>query len=265
MAGRGMAYGQALAEAQDKGYAEADPTLDVEGHDSVHKLAVLARLAFGADVREEDVYREGVSGIEPEDLRYADSLGYTLKLLAIGLRSEKGLELRVHPALLHHNHPLADVSGAYNAACVHGDSAGEVVLTGLGAGRWPTASAVVGDLCRLALGTYRREFMQLSQFGRVPRARVVPLEEVWMRYYFRLSCADRAGVLAQVAGVLGHHEISIASCIQQASARSANEHVPVVFMTHRAREGAMQRALAEINRLDCIDGACTRMLRVQDI
>jgi len=265
MSQRGLAYEQALKEAQEKGYAEADPALDVDGHDSAHKLAVLARLAFGVDVRDDDIYREGISGVEPVDLRYAHSLGYTLKLVAVGIRAGDRFALRVHPTLLRHEHPLAEVNGAYNAVCVHGDSMGEVVLTGLGAGRWPTASAVVADIARLALGTYQRDFADLAQFGDVPRVQVVPLEEVRTRYYFRLSCADRAGVLAQVAGVLGRHDISIASCIQQDQASPGGDYVPVVFMTHEAREGAMQDALAEINKLDCIEGRRTRMLRVQDI
>jgi homoserine dehydrogenase len=260
-----LSYEQALAEAQEKGYAEADPTLDVEGHDSAHKLAVLARLAFGVDVGEESIYCEGISDIEPEDICYARSLGYTLKLLAIGIERGGQLELRVHPALLHHDHPLAAVGGAYNAVCVHGDSVGEVVLTGLGAGRWPTASAVVGDICSTALGTYQVDFRELSQFGEVPAADLLPLEQVQARYYFRLSCTDRPGVLAQVAGILGRHQISIASCIQQDQAPDDQGHVPVVFMTHEATEGALSAALAEINELDTLDGDRTRMLRVQEI
>jgi len=265
MSEEGLAYEEALAEAQHKGYAEADPALDVEGHDSAHKLAVLARLAFGVDVSDEHVYREGITRIEPADLRYARALGYTVKLLALGIRREAGLALRVHPCLLRHGHPLAAVGGPYNAVCVRGDSVGEVILTGQGAGRWPTASAVVADIARVALGTYQREFAELSQFGDVPRASLVPLHEARMRYYFRLSCADRAGVLAQVAGVLGSHNISIASCIQQDQAPPGEPYVPVVFMTHQAPEGPLQEALKEIDGLDCIQGGKTRMLRVQDI
>ena len=265
MSEQGFAYRRALLEAQEKGYAEADPTLDVEGHDSAHKLAVLARLAFGKDVNEDDIYCEGISNVEPADIQYARSLGYTLKLLAIGIAREEGLELRVHPALLRHDHPLAAVKGAYNTVCVHGDSLGEVILTGPGAGRWPTASAVVGDVCRLALGTYQQEFARLTAFGEVESADVIPLEQIRARYYFRLSCLDRPGVLAGVAGVLGNHGISIASCIQQGEGSEEQQFVPVVFMTHRAKEGALQKALSEINEIDCIDGEKTRMLRVQEI
>jgi len=261
----GLSYEAALAEAQQHGYAEADPTLDVEGHDAAHKLAVLARLVFGVDARGKDVPCEGISRIEQADLRYADALGYTLKLLAVGIRRPGGVELRVHPALLRHDHPLASVSGVCNAVCVHGDCVGEVVLTGLGAGRWPTASAVVADVCRIALGTYNREFAALSQFGDVPRADVLPLRDLRMRYYFRLSCKDQPGVLAQVAGILARHNISISSVIQQDVAASEAGHVPVVFMTHEAQEGELQGALSEINRLEAIEGCQTRMLRVQAI
>lgn len=265
MSESGLPYDHALAEAQEKGYAEADPALDVEGDDAAHKLAILAHLAFGLEVTADDIAREGISNVEPEDLRYARSLGYTLKLLATGIRHDNALELRVHPCLLRHGHPLASVGGACNAVCIHGDLVGEVVLTGLGAGRWPTASAVVADVCRVALGTYRTDFAEMSQFDEVLRAVVKPLAELKMRYYFRLSCLDRPGVLAQTAGILGRHGISIASCIQQNQAPPGEEHVPVVFMTHEAREGSLRDALQEINRLDCIDGSKTRMLRVQDI
>jgi len=216
-------------------------------------------------VQEPEVAREGIVGVEPADLRYARSLGYTLKLLATGIPRGESLELRVHPSLLRHDHPLASIGGAYNAVCVHGDSVGEVVLTGLGAGRWPTAGAVVADVCRMALGTYQNKFARLTQFGDVPAAQLVAPEDVSMRFYFRLSCRDRPGVLAQVAGILGQHDISIASCIQQGQTEEEGGHVPVVFMTHEAREGDLNHALEEINRLDCIEGRRTRMLRVQDI
>jgi len=265
MSQRDLPYDQALAEAQGKGYAEADPALDVEGEDAAHKLVVLARLAFGLVVTVEDIAREGISEVEPEDLRYARSLGYTLKLLATGIRRDSALELHVYPCLLRHSHPLASVNGAYNAVCVHGDSVGEVVLTGLGAGRWPTASAVVADVCRAALGTYRTDFAEMSQFGDVPRAVVRPSSELRMRYYFRLSCLDQPGVLAKVAGILGRHGISIASCIQQDQALPGEKHVPVVFMTREACEGPLMEAMLGINQLDCIDGGRTRLLRVQDI
>ena len=260
-----LSYQEALDEAQEKGYAEADPTLDVEGLDSAHKLAVLARLAFGMNVNLDDIACEGISEVAVDDLNYARRLGYSLKLLAVGMRSQDGIDLRVHPTLLRHSHPLSAVSGAYNAVCVHGDMVGETVFTGLGAGRNPTASAVVADIYRVALGTYGQTFRTLNRFGELPDAAMVPFEDVMTRYYFRLGCLDRPGVLAQVAGIMGEEDISISSCIQQDLPAEGEEHVPVVFMTHKAREGDVQQALRRINKLECIDGSRTHMLRVQDI
>ncbi len=265
MLDRGIAYDQALAEAQQAGYAEADPALDVEGLDSAHKLAVLARLAFGRNVRLEDVHTEGISGVELRDMRYARTMGYTLKLLAIGIPRGDRLELRVHPALLHRDHALALVGGVYNAVCLHGDQVGEVVFTGRGAGRKPTASAVVADVSRTALGTYRTEFAEMAQFGEAPDAEVVPVGEIETRYYFRLDCLDRPGVFAAVATILGEEGISIASVRQQELSTPSEQFVPVVFMTHQARDAAMRRALDRINRLDVVREEATRMIRVEDI
>lgn len=260
-----MPYARALAEAQERGYAEADPRLDIEGSDSAHKLVVLARLAFGVNVRLDQIPCEGIAGVELSDLRYARALGYTLKLLAIGIRRGERLELRVHPALLRHDHPVAGVGGAYNAVCIHGSHVGEIVLTGLGAGRMPTSSAVIADIARIALGTYRTDFAALSPFGDVPDAHLVPFGEVETRHYFRLDCADRPGVLAKVANILGEENISIASVRQQEAAAPGEDVVPVVFMTYRAKEGAVARALDRINQLDVVRGERTRMLRVEDI
>ncbi len=261
----GISYPDALAEAQEKGYAEADPTLDVEGHDSAHKLAILARLAFGINATEDDIYCEGISHVEPADIMYADSLGYILKLLAVGKKGEKGVELRVHPALLHRKHPLAGVNGSVNAVCVHGRSVGEVTFTGLGAGSEPTAGAVVADICRTALGVYGEDFRLLPVFSRTVDSPRIRQEDTETRYYFRLSCRDRAGVLARVAGVLGEHEISIGSCIQQGKSHRSTGYVPVVFMTHQVKEKNMLDALREINSLECIDGRGSSMLRVVEI
>ncbi len=265
MLDRGISYKDALAEAQEKGYAEADPALDVEGTDSAHKLAVLARVAFGVRVELADIPCEGISRVELSDLEYARALGYTLKLLAIGVRRDGALELRVHPALLHRGHPLAAVGDVYNAVCIHGDRAGEIVLTGKGAGRMPTSSAVVADLARMAMGTYQIDFAALAQFGRVADARLVPFGEVETRYYFRLNCLDQPGVLARVAGILADQGISIASVRQHEVAAREQDFVPVVFMTHLAREAPMQRALEAINRLEVIRAEETHMLRVEDI
>jgi len=261
----GIPYAEALDEAREQGYAEADPTLDVEGHDSAHKLAVLARLAFGVNVRLDDIPCEGIAGVDLYDLQNARAMGYTLKLLAIGVRRDDRLELRVNPTLLRRDHPMAAVGGVYNAVCIHGSRAGEVVLTGRGAGRHPTASAVVGDIARVALGTYGVEYAGLSQFGSVSDADLVPPGEVTMRFYFRLACRDQPGVLARVAGILGEEGISIASVRQQEATQEDARFVPVLFMTHRARSAAMDCAMARINQLDVVCGDKTRVLRVEDI
>ena len=261
----GMPYARALKEAQEKGYAEADPRLDVEGIDSAHKLAVLARLAFSVNLKLQDIPCEGIAGVELRDVQYAQALGYTLKLLAVGIRHEGRLELRVQPALLRKGHPLARMGGVYNAICIHGSLAGEIVLTGQGAGRLPTTSAVLADIVRVALGVYGMQFAALSQFGDVPDASLVPMGHVETRYYFRLDCRDRPGVLAKVAGILGEEDISIASVRQQELASPGEKFVPVVFMTHPAREASLKKALERINAVDVVRGDRTRMLRVEDV
>jgi homoserine dehydrogenase len=259
-----LSYEAALAEAQAAGYAETPPTLDVEGFDTAHKLAVMARLAFGVRAPLAAIAREGIAGVSLEDIHYARQLGYTLKLLAVGREREDGLELRVGPALLRHTHPLAAIRGAFNAICVNGDAVGQAMLTGLGAGRMPTASAVVADLVSVALGTAGTVFGALSQFGEVPEANLLGPEQIVSRFYVHLLCADRPGVLAQVAGILSRHEISIASCIQQ-DEEDPSGFVPVVFMMHEAVEAKMRGALEEINALETVKAEGSRMLRVEDL
>ncbi len=265
MLGGGISYDEALREAQEKGYAEADPTLDVEGMDSAHKLAVLARIAFGKHVDINDIPCRGVAGMRLQDLIYARALGYAVKLLAVGVRRDGALELAVHPALLRADHPMAAIAGAYNAICVHGSHVGEVVLTGLGAGREPTASAVVGDIARVAMGTYRTTFGSLAQFGQVDDADITPPGELEARYYVRLDCVDRAGVLAQVAGILGEEAISVASVRQQEAPEPTDGLVPVVLMTHRTRDAAVRRARDRISRLEVVRGETICVLKVQDL
>jgi homoserine dehydrogenase len=262
---RGVSYADALAEAQQRGYAEADPRLDVEGIDSAHKLAVLARIAFGVHVGLDDIPCEGIAGVELSDIQYAKGLGYTLKLLAVAVRRDERLELSVYPALLHREHPVASIGGVYNAICIHASNAGEIVMTGMGAGRLPTASAVIADIAAVALGKYPVHFSALSQFGDVPPADLVPVAEFHKRYYLCMDCVDSPGVLGRVATILGDEGISIASVHQQEAADDCREAVPVVFMTHAAREGAVDRALDRISELNVIRGGRPRMLRVEDI
>lgn len=242
------AFADALADAQAKGYAEADPALDVSGADSAHKIAILARLAFGEDFPIEDVYCEGISSVEQLDVSYALDLGYRVKLLAVAKRRDESVELRVHPCLVKENHPLAHVDGPFNSVFIEGQYVGDTMLYGQGAGRWPSASAVVADLIDVATGRAKTVALRRGE-GRLS---VRPMRDVEARYYIRFQAVDRPGVLAKISGVLGANDISIASAIQRES--RTGRSVPVVILTYPAREGAVQQALAEIATLDVITG-----------
>ncbi len=245
MAARGTSYDQALAEAQANGYAESDPTLDVEGIDTAHKLAILAALGFAADFHYHEIHVEGIAGIDPIDIAYAAELGYTLKLLAIGKRLGDELELRVHPTLLPSKHPLASVHGVFNAIAVTGSAVGETMFYGRGAGQMPTASAVVADVVDILLGKARHTFDHLRLFpGRTESLRVRSIEECESRYYLHFQALDRPGVLAAIAGEFGRHSISIASVIQKE--RHATQAVPLIITTHLAIEANLRQALADI-------------------
>ena len=255
-------YSDALAEAQKLGYAEKDPTMDVEGIDSSHKLAILARLGFSVEIDFKSIYHEGISSVDLADIWYAHELGYTLKLLAIAKKAENNIELRVHPTLLPHDHPLSSVNGVFNAICVKGSAVGETMLYGRGAGQMPTASAVVADLVDVALGRAGITFNAMKTFsGRCERAPIADILQIKTRYYLRFSVVDKPGVLAKISGILGNYEISIASVIQHKAKENGN--VPLVMMTHLAEEGNLQKALTEIKRLDVIKDH-TKFLRVEE-
>lgn len=255
-------YSDALAEAQKLGYAEKDPTMDVEGIDSSHKLAILARIGFGVDFDYQNIYHEGISAVDLSDIGYAHELGYTLKLLAIAKKVENKIELRVHPTLLPHDHPLSSVHGVFNAICITGSAVGETMLYGKGAGQMPTASAVVADLVDVALGRAGITFKAMKTFsGHCERVPIADMLQFKTRYYLRFSVTDKPGVLAKISGVLGKYEISIASVIQHKARENGN--VPLVMMTHLAEEGNLQKALAEIKQLDVIKDN-TKFLRVEE-
>ncbi|HHT9109123.1 MAG TPA: homoserine dehydrogenase, partial [Candidatus Wunengus sp. YC64] len=244
-------YSDALAEAQKLGYAEKNPTMDVEGIDSSHKLAILARLGFGVDIDYNRIYHEGISAVDLSDIWYAHELGYTLKLLAIAKKPGNTIELRVHPTLLPHDHPLSSVNGVFNAICVNGSAVGETMLYGRGAGQMPTASAVVADLVDVALGRAGITFHAMKTFsGGRENIPIADILKIKTRYYLRFSVVDKPGVLAKISGILGNYDISIASVIQHKARENGN--VPLVMMTHLAEEGNLQKALAEIKRLDVI-------------
>ncbi len=258
-------YADALKEAQRLGYAEADPTMDVSGADAAQKLAILAHLAFGARVHWKEIPCEGIEKLDAADIRYARELGYRIKLIAAAKLHENGLELHVSPTLVKVGTPLAEVRQAYNAISVIGDSVGPVFFHGLGAGQMPTASAVVADMIDTAVGRTQITFRTLELWSQ--REALVSLldhGQLSGRYYLRFTVEDKPGVLAEIAGVLGRHAISIASLIQhEPSGDGGTRVVPLVVMTYHAREGAAAAAVAEIDRLKVVKGASVRM-RVLD-
>lgn len=257
-----LKYDEALRNAQQKGYAERDPSTDVDGIDSAHKLAILTRMGFNRDFDYQDIYVEGITDVELKDIFYAHELGYTLKLLAISKKGDNGLELRVNPTLLPHEHPLSSVNGVFNAICIRGNVIGEAMLYGQGAGQMPTASAVVSDVVDVALGRAKLTFDSIKTLsGICEKTSVLDISMIKTRYYLRYSVIDKPGVLAKITGILGNHDISIASVIQQ-EARE-NKLVPLVMMTHLAEEGNLQKAILEINNLDVVKGK-TRFLRVEE-
>ena len=251
----GLPYAEALRQAQQLGYAEADPTMDVDGTDTAHKLAVLARLAFGADVATADIAREGIDRLQPADIAYAAELGYVVKLLALAELTPHGLRLRVAPTLVRRGTPLANVQGPYNAVRVVGDAVGDTLFYGRGAGAMPTASAVVGDLIDVLVGRAALTARALDGWlGSNPSPRVAPSDQVRSRFYLRFTIADRPGVIAAISKILGDHGISIASLIQHDPGDDATPStpVPLVMMTHLAIDAHLRLAVAEIDRLDVV-------------
>lgn len=239
MSREGRDFQEVLREAQDLGYAEADPAADIEGDDAARKMAILASIAFNTRVTYSDVYREGISRITAQDISYAADLGYVIKLLGIAREDEEGIEVRVHPALLPGNHPLASVNDVFNAIFIEGDAVGEAMFYGRGAGSMPTASAVVGDIIEAArnLNYQTRGRITCTCFYDKP---IKPVGTINTKYYLRLLVVDRPGVLAAIAGVFGDREVSLASVIQE---RMLGELAELVLITHRVREQNLQDAL----------------------
>jgi homoserine dehydrogenase len=254
MSEEGRDYADALAEAQRHGYAEADPTLDVNGSDAAHKLAILAQIAFGVAVHGSSIERRGITAVQALDIRYAGELGYTIKLLAEAWLNEQQLALHISPVLLRHSTPLAQVRGAYNAIQVVGDAVGDTLYYGRGAGQMPTASAVVADLIDLAVGRAQRTFQTLRLWsGNAGAIGVQSSSAVRSRFYLRAMIQDRPGVLAEIARVLAEHQISIASVIQhEAPEDHEGDTVPLVIMTHTAMTGEFRKALAGIDQLSYV-------------
>jgi len=259
MASAGLTMDEAVKEAQDAGYAEADPTDDVGGYDATYKLAILGSIAYEIKVHPDDIYREGIEGVEPVDFRYARELGYAIKLIAHTQRHPGRVEARVHPALVPLDHPLARVEGAENAVYVEGDLVGKVLLVGLGAGGRPTASAIVGDLIDLAR-SIRRGVQSRPSFSFDDRIGVIPIGEVKTRAYYRIQAEDRPGVVAAVGQVFAEEGVSISSFIQK-DAFSSDQTAELVVTTHPALDKSLQKARERMARLEPIR-AVSSFLRV---
>ena len=253
MTDEGLAYEAVLREAQRAGYAEADPTFDVGGIDTAHKLAILVNMAFEMPIQFKDIFTAGITAISPLDIDFGKELGYKVKLLAIAKSHDGKVEVRVHPTMVPDDYPIAKVGGVYNAIQIVGDACGDIMLYGRGAGSLPTGSAVVGDIMDIA----RRILMEPARTlplgpspDELPVPQLQPMDSIASLYYLRLTALDQPGVLAQISGVLGAHRISIAQMIQRG--RKQGGSVPLVIMTHMAQEHDMQTAMVEIEALSCV-------------
>ncbi|GMQ79729.1 MAG: homoserine dehydrogenase [Thermodesulfobacteriota bacterium] len=261
----GSSFEDMLTEAQKNGFAEADPTLDVEGIDTAHKLAILTSLAYGMEINFNDIYIEGISKITPMDIEFAGQFGYRIKLLAITKDFGNAIEARVHPTMIPFANPLSGVNGVLNAVTISGDAIGDIMLYGFGAGMMPTASAVVGDVIDLARnllsGSTGRVPLLSYQMDHIRKIPVLPMKDIREHYYFRFSALDRPGVLSKIAGILGDYDISIKSVHQKE--RKTKGAVPIVMLTHLAREADVQDALADIYDLDAV-GNRPVLIRVEN-
>ena len=266
----GADFGDALAEAQRLGYAEADPTNDIEGIDAAYKLAILATLGFRERVTDDDVFHEGITRLTARDFQYARELGYAIKLLGIASADRGAVQARVHPALVREDAMLAKVNGVLNAVEIQTDLAGKLLFHGAGAGAMPTTSAVIADVVNIARdinagvsdSSPTESDDQGNDAGAAVTGAVRPISELETRYYIRLTAADRPGVLAQVGGVFAEHNISIASAIQKETDEVA-QRAEIVLMTHRANEAGMQQAILELEALDTV-AEVGNLIRVEE-
>ncbi len=254
MTDEGIDFETVLKAAQEEGYAEADPTYDIEGIDTAHKLVILATMAYGMDIGLDDIATEGISTIEPIDIQFAREFGYRIKLLAISRNHGDHIEARVHPTMVPEKHLLAAINGAFNAIHFTGDTVGEVLLYGMGAGKMPTGSAVAADVMDIARNIEYGAVNRVPPLSYLPEnitnRDITPLSELCCPYYFRISAVDKPGVLSTVSGILSKHEISIESVIQKG--RLQKGPVAIVMRTHHAREDAVAEALTEIDALDVV-------------
>jgi len=249
MTNDGVSFAEALKEAQEKGYAEADPTSDVEGYDAVYKLSIMASLAFGTKVNHDAIYREGISNISAMDIEYAKKFGYTIKLLAIAKEENNKLELRVHPTLVPSNHPMANVNDVFNAIMIKGNAVGELMLYGRGAGDLPTGSAVVGDIISILRNNVKpsdsSEVIEEADFKEIKKP-----EENESEFYIRLNVKDKAGVLGDTAAIFGKNNVSIISMTQDVR---DEDDVPLAFITHKSFEADIRNSLEKIKQLENVN------------
>ena len=265
MAEEGLGYEEVLADAQRLGYAEADPTADVDGLDAASKIAILSSIGFATRITTDDVHAQGIRAISAQDIEVARKLGYAIKMLAIGHRTDSGIDVRVHPAMIPASHPLAGVSGAMNAVYVVGDAVGETMFYGAGAGSFPTASAVVGDILSLSEQISRgvAPLPEIEPYGH--NLAFKPMDELQTKYYVRLKVADRVGALSETVDIFAKHNISISLINQVEDGKSGvSDACSVIFLTHRALEKDVQAAAAELASVDCV-AEVANVLRIEDV
>lgn len=260
MSQEGRDFGEALKQAQKLGYAETDPTNDIEGHDAAYKIAILASIAFNSRVDLAKVYHEGITKLTQRDMSYAEELGYCVKLLAIAKQRDGAIEIRVHPAFLPQAHPLASVNDVYNGIYVRGDAVGDVMFYGQGAGPMAAGSAVVGDIMEVARD------INIGATGRIcctcfEDKSALSMDDVVAKYYIRMKTADRPGVLAKIASIFGANEVSIASVLQKT--RGENGEAEIVWVTHEVQERNFRTALEEIEKLSVV-AEVSNWIRVED-
>ncbi|MCG3144633.1 MAG: Homoserine dehydrogenase [Gammaproteobacteria bacterium] len=262
MRNHGREFAEALRDAQARGYAEADPTFDIEGIDAAHKLTILASIAFGIPLQFDKVHVEGITGVAREDVVNAEALGYRVKLLGIARRSEEGIELRVHPTLIPERRLIANVDGVMNAVLVRGDAVGPLLFYGAGAGAEPTASAVVADLVDVARALTADPQHRVPHLAFQPDAMsnvsILPMERVVTAYYLRITALDKPGVLADITRILADSGISI-EAIRQREPAEGEQHLPIILLTQCVREQAVNDALAKIEALQSVKGKVTRL------
>jgi len=262
----GISFEDALSEAQAEGFAEADPTLDIEGFDTAHKLAILSSIAYGAEINLKDIYVEGISNINAMDIEFANQCGYKIKLLAITKFTGNAIDARVHPTMIPFSNPLSNVNGSLNAVTISGDAIGDMMLYGHGAGMMPTASAAISDTIDIArdlLYSANTRMPMLSfQMEQIKKIPAQPIDEISTYYYIRFSAIDQPGVLSKISGILGDHKISIKSVHQ--TERKSNGAVPIFMLTHQAKEAEIQKALSKISSLDVIT-VSPSLIRIEGI